>query len=81
MLHFVTSYMKQNKTLESAQNGLESSFKFNTDKCDAMRISKKDDYSSRQYHVCGNQLKALSKVKDLGIYITWNLPKNMQVNK
>ena len=29
MLHFVTSYMKQNncKTLESAQNGLEISFK------------------------------------------------------
>ena len=32
MLHFVTSYMKQNKsrkqTLESAQYGLEISFKF-----------------------------------------------------
>ena len=32
MLHFVTSYMKQNKsrkqTLESAQNGLEIIFKF-----------------------------------------------------
>ena len=27
MLHFVTSYMKRNKTLESAQNGLEISFK------------------------------------------------------
>ena len=27
MLHFVTSYMKQNKTLESAQNGLEIRFK------------------------------------------------------
>ena len=44
--------------------------KFNTDKYEAMRISKKNDYSSPQYHLCGNQLKAVSEVKDLGIYIT-----------
>ena len=35
MLHFVTSYMKQNKsskqTLESAQYGLEISFKLDND--------------------------------------------------
>ena len=47
--------------------------KFNTDKCEVMRISKKNDYSSPQYHLCGNQLKAVSEVKDLGIYITSNL--------
>ena len=38
MLHFVTSYMKQNKsrkqTLESAQNGLEISFNPLTPKSD-----------------------------------------------
>ena len=55
--------------------------KFNTDKCEAMRISKKNDYSSPQYHLCGNQLKAVSEVKDLGIYITSNLSWSMQANK
>ena len=33
--------------------------KFNTDKCEAMRISKNNDYSSPQYHLCGNQLEAV----------------------
>ena len=55
--------------------------KFNTDKCEAMRISKKNDYSSPQYHLCGNQLKAVSEVKDLGIYIALNLSWSMQANK
>ena len=55
--------------------------KFNTGKCEAMRISKKNDYSSPQYHLCGNQLKAVSEVKDLGIYITSNLSRSMQANK
>ena len=65
--------------LESWSN--EWQLKFNTDKCEAMRISKKNDYSSPQYHLCGNQLKAVSEVKDLGIYITWNLSWSMQANK
>ena len=34
-----------------------------------------------QYHLCGNQLKAVSEVKDLGIYITSNLSWSMQANK
>lgn len=55
--------------------------KFNTDKCEAMRISKKNDYSSPQYHLWGNQLKAVSEVKDLGIYITSNLSWSVQGNK
>ena len=42
---------------------------------------KKNDYSSPQYHLCGNQLKAVSEVKDLGIYITSNLSWSMQANK
>ena len=46
-----------------------------------MHISKKNDYSSPQYHLCGNQLKAVSEVKDLGIYITSNLSWSMQANK
>ncbi|XP_068748755.1 GFP-like fluorescent chromoprotein FP506 isoform X1 [Montipora capricornis] len=46
-----------------------------------MRISKKNDYSSPQYHLCGNQLKAVSEVKDLGISITSNLSWSMQANK
>ena len=46
-----------------------------------MRISKRNDYSSPQYHLCGNQLKAVSEVKDLGIYITSNLSWSMQANK
>ena len=65
--------------LESWSNDWQ--LKFNTDKCEAMRISKKNDYSSPQYHLCGNQLKALSEVKDLGIYITSNLSWSMQANK
>ena len=54
--------------LESWSNDWQ--LKFNTDKCDAMHISKKNDYSSPQYLLCGNQLKVVSEVKDLGIYIT-----------
>ena len=42
---------------------------------------KKNDYSSPQYHLCGNQLKAVSEVKDLGICITSNLSWSMQANK
>ena len=49
--------------LESWSNDWQ--LKFNTDKCEAMRISKKNDYSSPKYHLCGNQLKAVSEVKDL----------------
>ena len=46
-----------------------------------MRISKKNDYLSAQYHLCGNQLKTVSEVKDLGIYITSNLSWSIQANK
>ena len=46
-----------------------------------MRISKKNDYSSPQYHPCGNQLKTVSEIKDLGIYITSNLSWSIQANK
>ena len=65
--------------LESWTN--EWQLKFNTDKCQAIRIPKKNDYSSPQYHLCGDQLKAVSEVKDLGIYITSNLSWSMQDNK
>ncbi|XP_067030545.1 uncharacterized protein [Acropora muricata] len=65
--------------LESWSNDWQ--LKFNTDKWEVMRISKNNDYSSPQYHLCGNQLKAVSEVKDLGIYITSNLPWSTQANK
>ena len=55
--------------------------KFNTDKCEVMHISKKNDYSSPQFHPCGNQLKTVSEIKDLGIYITSNLSWSIQANK
>ncbi|XP_044174259.1 uncharacterized protein LOC122957877 [Acropora millepora] len=65
--------------LESWSNDWQ--LKFNTDKWEVMRISKKNDYSSPQYHLCGNQLKAVSEVRDLGIYITSNLSWSTQANK
>ena len=65
--------------LESRSNDWQ--LKFNTDKCEAMRVSKKNDFSSPQYHLCSNQLKAVSEVKDLGIYITSNLSWSLQANK
>ena len=65
--------------LESWSNDWQ--LKFNTDKCKAMRVSKKNDCSSPQYHLCGNQLKAVSEVQDLRIYITLNLSWSMQANK
>ena len=65
--------------LESWSNDWQQ--EFNTDKCEVMRISKKNDYSSPQYHLCGNQLKTVSEVKDLGIYITSNLSLSIQANK
>ena len=46
-----------------------------------VRISKKNDYSSPQYNLCGNQLKAVSEVKDLEIYFTSSLSWSMQANK
>ena len=46
-----------------------------------MHISKKNDYSSPQFHPCGNQLKTVSEIKDLGIYITSNLSWSIQANK
>ena len=46
-----------------------------------MRISKKNDYLSAQYNLCGNQLKTVSEVKDLGIYITSNLSWSIRANK
>ena len=46
------------------------------------RNQGRSDYSSPAYHLCGNQLKAVSEVKDLGIYITsTNLSWSMQANK
>ena len=65
--------------LESWSNDWQ--LKFNTDICEVMRISKKKDYLSAQYHLCGNQLKTVSEVKDLGIYITSNLSWSIQANK
>ena len=65
--------------LESWSNDWQQ--EFNTDKCEVMLISKKNDYSSPQYHLCGNQLKTVSEVKDLGIYITSNLSLSIQANK
>ena len=55
--------------------------RFNTDKCEVMRISKKTDNSEPQYFLCGNQLKSVSNVKDLGIHITSNLSWSLQANK
>ena len=46
MLHFVTSYMKQNKsrkqTLESAQNGLEISF-------NVYKASERDKFNAQYF--------------------------------
>ena len=75
----VEELQKDLTPLESWSNDWQ--LKFNIDKCEAMRISKKNDYSSPQYHLCGNQLKVVSEVKDLGIYITSNLSWSMQANK
>ena len=65
--------------LESWSNDCQ--LKFDTDKCEAKRISRKNDHSSPQYHLCGNHLKSVSEVKDLGIYITSNLSWSTQANK
>ena len=65
--------------LESRSNDWQ--LKFNTDKCEAMRVSKKNDYSSPQSHLCSNQLKAVSEVKDLVIYITSSLSWSLQAKK
>ena len=46
-----------------------------------MHISKKNDTSSPEDHLCGNHLKAVSEVKDLGIHITSNLSWSLQTNK
>ena len=75
----VQELQKDLPRLESWSNNWQ--LRFNTDKCEAMRISKRNDYSSPQYHLCGNQLKPVSEVKDFGIYITTNLSWSLQTNK
>ena len=55
--------------------------RFNPNKCEVMRISKKTDNSEPQYFLYGNQLKSVSNVKDLGIHITSNLSWSPQANK
>ena len=75
----VEELQKDLTRLESWSNDWQ--LKFNTDKCVEMGISKKNDYSSPQYHLCGNQLKAVSEVKDLRIYITSNLSWSIRANK
>lgn len=62
---------------------LESwSHEFNTGKCEVMSILKKNDnLSPLQCHLCGNQLKAVCEVKDLGIHITSNLSWSLHVTK
>ena len=55
--------------------------RFNTDKCEIMNISQKNDISEPQYFLCGNQFKVVSNIKDLRIYITSNLSWSLQANK
>ena len=47
-----------------------------------MRISKKkSDSSHPHYHLSGDELKVVSEVKDLGIYLTSSLTWSLQANK
>ena len=55
--------------------------KFNTEKCEVMRIQKKTDSSSPHYHLGGDELKVVTEVKDLGIYINSSLSWSLQANK
>ena len=58
-------------TLE--QCSTEWQLSFNTTKCEAIRISKKNDTSCPEYYLDGNKLDQVSETKDLGIYVTPNL--------
>ena len=53
----------------------------NTTKCEAMRMSKKNDTSCREYYIGANKLDQISETKDLGIYVTSNLSWSLQVTK
>lgn len=50
----VQQLQKDLTCLESWSNDWQ--LKFNTDKCEAMHISKENYYCSSQYHLCDNQL-------------------------
>ena len=58
-------------TLE--QWSTEWQLSFNTTKCEAIRISKKNDRTCPEYYLDGNKLDQVSETKDLGIYVTSNL--------
>ena len=59
----------------------EGQLSFNTAKCEAIRISKKNDTSCPEYYLCGNKLNQVSETKDLVIYVTSNLSWSLQVTK
>ena len=79
---------KDTKELQNDLTCLESwatdwQMKFNTKMCEVMRISKKTDSSRPHYHLSGDELKLVSEVKDLGIYLglSWSLQTNKCAGK
>ena len=79
-------YITEAQVLRNDLNTLEQwstewQLSFNTTKCKAMRISKKNNTSCPEYYLCGNKLNQVSETKDLGIYVTSNLSWSLQVTK
>ena len=59
--------------------------KFNPEKCEAMRISHKQDKSKHQYYLSDARLKCVDSYKDLGVImsrdLSWSNHVNASVNK
>ena len=59
--------------------------KFNLQKCEAMRITHKQDKSKHPYHLSNTELKSVNSCKDLGVHmsrdLSWSNHVNATVNK
>ena len=53
--------------------------KFNSEKCETMRITHAKDFSKSEYYMSNRKLQVVGEVKDLGITITHHLTWETQV--
>ena len=54
--------------------------KFNPQKCEAMRITHKQDKSKHPYHLSNTELKSVNSCKDLGVHVSRDLSWSNHVN-
>ena len=73
--------------LDSPENWIKKSWqvKFNSEKCEVMRITHKQDKSTHPYYLSNTELRFVDSYKDLGVNISrdlsWSNHVDVIVNK